>query len=100
VSAGGDRVEQAREAARRRRTQLFVPANKPAFVAKAAASGADAVILDLEDSVPAELRAVARDALAGAVSELLAIAPRLHVIVRVNACAPAATAACTSCCCP
>lgn len=75
---------QAREAARRRRTQLFVPANKPPFIAKAAASGADAVILDLEDSVPVDQRAVARAALDGAVTELTAIDPDLHVIVRVN----------------
>lgn len=85
MSTGTDRAAQAREAARRRRTQLFVPANKPAFLAKAAASGADAVILDLEDSVPADQRSVARDALAGAVAELTEIAPDLHVLVRVNA---------------
>lgn len=77
-------VERAREAALRRRTQLFVPANKPAFVAKAATSGADAVILDLEDSVPPDQRSVARDALGAAVAELTALDPALHVIVRVN----------------
>jgi citrate lyase subunit beta/citryl-CoA lyase len=85
VSAGATDVAQAREAARRRRTQLFVPANKAAFVGKAAVSGADAVILDLEDSVPADQRDVARDALAAAVAELGAIDPDLHVLVRVNA---------------
>ncbi|MET1037317.1 MAG: CoA ester lyase, partial [Aeromicrobium sp.] len=84
MSARAAQVAQARETARRRRTQLFVPANKPAFVAKAAASGADAVILDLEDSVPAELRPAAREGLAGAVAELVAIDPQLHVLVRVN----------------
>ena len=37
------------------RSQLFVPASKPAMIAKAAASAADAVCIDLEDSVtPAE----------------------------------------------
>jgi len=37
------------------RTQLFVPASKPAMIGKAAASAADAVCIDLEDSVaPAE----------------------------------------------
>ncbi|MGY1690331.1 HpcH/HpaI aldolase/citrate lyase family protein [Geodermatophilus sp. SYSU D01105] len=69
-----------REAALRRRTQLFVPANKPAFLPKAAASGADAVILDLEDSVPAGARADARAGLADAVRSL----PGGHVLVRVN----------------
>lgn len=37
----------AREAALCRRTQLLVTANKPAFLGEAAASGTDAVILDL-----------------------------------------------------
>ncbi len=37
------------------RSQLFVPASKPAMIKKAAASAADAVCIDLEDSVtPAE----------------------------------------------
>ena len=73
-----------REAALRRRTQLFVPANKPGFLARAAASGADAVVLDLEDSVPAAERPAARGALAGAVAALRGAAPDLHVLVRVN----------------
>jgi citrate lyase subunit beta/citryl-CoA lyase len=73
-------VTLGREAALRRRTQLFVPANKPAFLPKAAASGADAVILDLEDSVPVAARAEARAALPSAVSALRG----RHVLVRVN----------------
>ena len=36
---------------------LFVPANRPERFAKAAASGADAVIVDLEDAVPAAVDA-------------------------------------------
>ena len=37
------------------RSQLYVPASKPAMIQKAAASAADAVCIDLEDSVtPAE----------------------------------------------
>jgi len=37
------------------RSQLFVPASKPAMIKKAAASAADAICIDLEDSVtPAE----------------------------------------------
>lgn len=34
------------------RSLLFVPGNRPERFAKALASGADAVILDLEDAVP------------------------------------------------
>jgi citrate lyase subunit beta/citryl-CoA lyase len=35
------------------RSMLFVPGHKPSWADKALASGADALILDLEDSVPA-----------------------------------------------
>jgi citrate lyase subunit beta/citryl-CoA lyase len=52
------------------RSWLFVPADDPRKLAKIAASGADAVILDLEDSVApgrkAEARALALEALNGA----------------------------------
>jgi len=49
------------------RSQLYVPANNPRFVEKAHTRGADAIILDLEDSVPAAERACARAGLADAV---------------------------------
>jgi citrate lyase subunit beta/citryl-CoA lyase len=42
------------------RSMLFVPGDRPERFAKAAASGADAVILDLEDAVLPERRAFAR----------------------------------------
>lgn len=42
---------------------LFVPANRPDRFAKAAASGADAIILDLEDAVAADEKESARLAL-------------------------------------
>ncbi len=45
------------------RSMLYVPANNQRFVAKAHARGADAVILDLEDSVPARERTAARQRL-------------------------------------
>ena len=44
------------------RSYLFVPGNRPERFAKALASGADALILDLEDSVPAAEKDAARDA--------------------------------------
>lgn len=62
------------------RSLLFVPGDRPERFAKAAASGADAIILDLEDSVAPERKAFARDAIA----EWLA-SPRTSVaFVRVN----------------
>jgi citrate lyase subunit beta/citryl-CoA lyase len=64
------------------RSMLYVPANVPRFVAKAPTAGADAVILDLEDSVPADRKAEAREALADAVP--LAASAGSEVLVRVN----------------
>ena len=61
---------------------LFVPANRPDRYEKAAATGADAVILDLEDSVPAGEKAAARDAIHGAWSKVAAPGP--PIVVRVN----------------
>jgi len=64
------------------RTALFAPGIKERVMSKALESGADAVILDLEDSVPLAAKAEARDlvakTIAGAVS-----GPA--IIVRVNA---------------
>ncbi len=45
------------------RSFLFVPGNRPERFVKALASGADAVVLDLEDSVPLQEKAAARDAI-------------------------------------
>lgn len=47
------------------RSLLFVPGARPERFDKAASSGADAVILDLEDSVPPSGKASARDAALG-----------------------------------
>jgi citrate lyase subunit beta/citryl-CoA lyase len=49
---------------------LFVPAARPAMIAKAAASAADAVCLDLEDSVVAAEKPVGRGHVVRALSEL------------------------------
>lgn len=48
----------------RLRSLLFVPGDRPERFAKAAASGADAIILDLEDSVSLANKDVARQAIA------------------------------------
>ncbi|MGZ2748941.1 HpcH/HpaI aldolase/citrate lyase family protein [Burkholderia stagnalis] len=64
------------------RSLLYVPAHVPRFVAKAAASDADALILDLEDSVPPANKQAARDALADAVPMLRAAGR--DVLVRAN----------------
>ncbi len=43
---------------------LFVPGNRPDRFDKARASGADAIIIDLEDAVVAEDKAAAREYIA------------------------------------
>lgn len=45
---------------RPRRSRLYAPGNNPRFIENAAASGADGVILDLEDSVSPERKCEAR----------------------------------------
>jgi citrate lyase subunit beta/citryl-CoA lyase len=45
----------------RARTWLYVPAHRPELLAKAMAGNADAVVLDLEDAVPATAKNEARD---------------------------------------
>ncbi len=51
------------------RSALFVPGNRPDRYAKALASGADAVIFDLEDAVPPADKAAARASVAAFLSE-------------------------------
>ena len=46
------------------RSMLFTPGNRPDLIVKAIASGADAVIVDLEDAVPLDSKADARAGLA------------------------------------
>lgn len=48
------------------RSLLFVPGDRPERFAKAAASGADALILDLEDAVAADRKAIARESIRSA----------------------------------
>ena len=64
------------------RSMLFVPVIIERFVAKAARRGADAIILDLEDSIPPSEKARARALIADAAK--LAGANGADVLVRVN----------------
>ncbi len=83
------------------RSMLFVPALDQRLIAGAHRRGADAVILDLEDSIPFDAKDAARDALGAAVRQISA--QGTPVLVRVNsgalglrdlpaACAPGVTA--------
>nr|MDP2190279.1 CoA ester lyase [Rhodoferax sp.] len=66
------------------RSFLFVPANRPERYAKALASGAGAVIIDLEDAVPPDAKVSARQQLAVGFESLTA-GERSRVLVRINA---------------
>ena len=65
----------------RLRSLLFVPGDRPERLAKAAATGADALILDLEDAVTAERKPAAREAIAAA---LRTTEPAPLRFVRIN----------------
>ncbi|MBV2180009.1 MAG: CoA ester lyase [Castellaniella sp.] len=64
------------------RTFLFVPGNRPDRFDKAMRSGADAVVLDLEDAVPPAEKQTARDAIAAAWQHLRTI--RTPIVIRIN----------------
>jgi citrate lyase subunit beta/citryl-CoA lyase len=64
------------------RSLLYVPAHSERFVAKAHERGADAIILDLEDSVPEEAKDQARVGLAEAVTRVRR--GGATVMVRIN----------------
>ena len=64
----------------RLRSLLFVPGDRPERFAKAAASGADAIILDLEDSVSPANKETAR----AAVADYLTGTREVITLVRVN----------------
>ncbi|MDQ1081893.1 CoA ester lyase [Pseudoroseomonas cervicalis] len=64
------------------RSLLFVPAHVERFIARAHERGADGIILDLEDAVPAAEKPAARATLAPTIAGLAARGPA--VLVRVN----------------
>lgn len=62
------------------RTALFVPATRPERISKALASGADRVIVDLEDAVAENLKVEAR----GNLDRFLSDNPSAQILVRIN----------------
>lgn len=67
------------------RSKLFVPGARPELFAKAMAGDADALSLDLEDSVRPQDKASARDAVAQLVASDAAHSLAKTLIVRINA---------------
>lgn len=66
------------------RSYLFVPGNRPERFSKAFASGADSVIIDLEDAVPPNLKAAARETVRVWLSTHSGLADR-RLVLRINA---------------
>jgi citrate lyase subunit beta/citryl-CoA lyase len=66
------------------RSLLFVPGDSPKKLAKGLESGADALIVDLEDSVAADRKAQARAGALGFLKDAGAAAHRPRLLVRVN----------------
>jgi citrate lyase subunit beta/citryl-CoA lyase len=66
------------------RSLLFVPADSAKKLDKAMGSGADALIVDLEDSIALAGKARARAAAAAFLKEAIAGTPRPFILVRVN----------------
>jgi len=66
------------------RSLLFVPADGGSKLDKAFGSGADAVIVDLEDSIAPDRKAAARASAAAFIQNAVAQAGRPRLLVRVN----------------
>lgn len=64
------------------RSYLFVPGNQPERIQKAILSDTDAVIVDLEDSVPIQKKAVAREQVVSALQELGPVTKPIYI--RIN----------------
>ena len=66
------------------RSLLFVPADSARKLDKAMSSGADALIIDLEDSIAFDSKAHARDSAAAFLKDAMANTQRPYLMVRVN----------------
>jgi citrate lyase subunit beta / citryl-CoA lyase len=66
------------------RSLLFVPADSANKLAKAVTSGADALVVDLEDSIALDRKARARQSAAAFLNATVAATDRPYLIVRIN----------------
>jgi citrate lyase subunit beta/citryl-CoA lyase len=66
------------------RSFLFTPADNAKKLERAMTSGADAVIVDLEDSIAPDGKARARESAVAFLKEAVATTPRPYLLVRVN----------------
>ena len=66
------------------RSLLFIPADSAKKLDKGMTSGADALIIDLEDSIALDSKARARQSAAAFLKETVSAASRPYLVVRVN----------------
>lgn len=66
------------------RSLLFTPGDSPAKLDKGLGSGADALIVDLEDSIAPDRKAAARATTLAFLRSAVTVAPRPRLFVRVN----------------
>jgi citrate lyase subunit beta / citryl-CoA lyase len=67
------------------RSLLFVPGHRGTWVEKAIAAGVDGILLDLEDSVPEDLKQQAREEVARSIARVRESGSDIPLYVRVNA---------------
>ena len=66
------------------RSLLFIPGDSPKKLDKGVSSGADAIIVDLEDAISPERKCEARDITLGYLKQVQPIAKRPRLMVRIN----------------
>ncbi|MEV4643526.1 CoA ester lyase [Saccharopolyspora sp. NPDC049357] len=66
------------------RSVLFLPGHRTTWVDKALRANADAIVLDLEDSVPSGEKVAAREAVAGSIRRVRESGSEVGLFVRVN----------------
>jgi citrate lyase subunit beta/citryl-CoA lyase len=66
------------------RSLLFIPGDSPKKLEKGVGSGADAIIVDLEDAISPERKAAARDTTLAYLKEVQPLAKRPKLMVRIN----------------
>lgn len=67
------------------RSLLFVPGHRGTWVEKAIAAGVDGLLLDIEDSVPLDLKQQAREEVARSIARVRESGSDIPIYVRVNA---------------
>ena len=66
------------------RSLLFIPGDSPKKLEKGVGSGADAIIIDLEDAIAPERKVAARDMTLGYLKEVQPLEKRPKLMVRIN----------------